>query len=232
MTVETSWIDPRDTLIARVVSGRSFADVGGLWGTVNEKVSVALRAGAGSGAMVDIAAPGAPLWDQFRDRMTSFGLTDYQCISSDVCQLADGCKYDVVHSSGILYHHPNPLMMLEALHRITGQYLILTSAITHEEISTTQGVYRIPGSGAIFVPALTEQERKILTEYWEKTAGDVTCYGINHPVEWRLTDFGPWWWLPTARCMRAMCEAAGFRVLEAIDTWNSNAHTLLLTKTS
>ena len=33
--------DVRDTYISQVVAGKSFADVGGLWGTVNEKVSVA-----------------------------------------------------------------------------------------------------------------------------------------------------------------------------------------------
>ena len=32
-------MDLRDDYIRRVVRGRSFADVGGLWGTVNEKVS-------------------------------------------------------------------------------------------------------------------------------------------------------------------------------------------------
>ena len=33
--------DVRDTYIRQVVAGKSFADIGGLWGTVNEKVSVA-----------------------------------------------------------------------------------------------------------------------------------------------------------------------------------------------
>src|SRR5215203_3013979 len=33
--------DPRDSYIAEVVKGRSFADVGGLWHTVNEKISFA-----------------------------------------------------------------------------------------------------------------------------------------------------------------------------------------------
>jgi len=232
MTSGTNWIDPRDELIAKVVAGRTFADVGGLWGTINEKVSVGLGAGASSSAMVDIAAPDSPLWELFRQRMESLGVSEYQCVSSDVANLAGDSLYDVTHSSGILYHHPNPMILLEAFHRITGQYLILTSAITHEEIVTSQGTYRIPGSAALFVPALTEQERKILTEYWEATAGEVTCYGINRPTEWDVSDFGPWWWLPTSTCLRAMCEAAGFRVIEECDTWNTNAHTLLLEKRS
>ena len=39
--------DVRDTYIAQVVAGKSFADVGGLWGTVNEKVSVVVAANTG-----------------------------------------------------------------------------------------------------------------------------------------------------------------------------------------
>ena len=38
--------DIRDVFIRRVATGRSFVDVGALWGTVNEKVSVAKGAGA------------------------------------------------------------------------------------------------------------------------------------------------------------------------------------------
>src|SRR5690606_13047137 len=33
---------PKDAWIQRLVPGKSFIDVGGLWGTVNEKVTVAL----------------------------------------------------------------------------------------------------------------------------------------------------------------------------------------------
>ena len=41
-------MDPRDRFIHRVTAGRSFVDVGGLWGTINERVTVLeVRAGAG-----------------------------------------------------------------------------------------------------------------------------------------------------------------------------------------
>ena len=52
-------MDLRDDYIRRVVRGRSFADVGGLWGTVNEKVSVAAQAEARSVAMIDISPAGS-----------------------------------------------------------------------------------------------------------------------------------------------------------------------------
>lgn len=223
--------DLRDEFIARVVRGHSFADVGGLWGTVNEKVSVAVRSKALTVAMVDISAPDSELWMQFSERLASLGISGCECISSDVCALAangTARKFDVVHCSGVLYHHPNPIWFLEALRQIATRHLILTSAVTQETVSNDRGTFHIPPSGVIFVPALDQQERLILAKYWKEKAGVGACYGITEPVQWNTRDFGPWWWLPTPRAMLAMAESAGFRVRDSGPTWNGNAHTALL----
>ncbi|WP_407525533.1 hypothetical protein [Methylobacterium oryzisoli] len=47
-------MDHRNDVIAKIVQGKSFAEVGGLWGLVNEKVSVAHDAGATDLCMIDI----------------------------------------------------------------------------------------------------------------------------------------------------------------------------------
>ena len=224
-------MDLRDDFIARVVRGRSFADVGGLWGTVNEKVSVAARSEARAVTMIDISATGSELWLRFAERLASLGIGGCECISSDVCALvASGTapQFEVVHCSGVLYHHPNPIWFLEALRRITTRHLILTSAVTQETISNDLGTYRVPPSGAIFVPALDQHERSILSKYWLDKAGVGACFGITEAVRWDTRDFGPWWWLPTPRAMLAMAECVGFRVLDSGPTWNGNAHTAIL----
>ncbi len=223
--------DLRDDFIERVVKGRTFADVGGLWGTINEKVSVAARTQAASLAMIDISPSGGELWKQFRARLSSCGVESCECISSDVCAVASSAqapRYDVVHCSGVLYHHPNPIFLLEALRRITGQYLILTSAVTQEHIANELGSYDVPPSGVIFVPALSAREREILWKYWRENAGAGGCYGISEPVQWDSRNFGPWWWLPTPDAMLAMAKCVGFEVVESGKTWNGNAHTALL----
>ena len=228
LKLSTVALDLRDELIARVVRGKSFADIGGLWGTINEKVSVAARLNATKLAMIDISPEGSDLWREFHERTSGF---DVECVSSDVCALASistALKYDVVHCSGVLYHHPNPIFLLEALRQITGQYLILTSAVTQEHIANEFGSYDVQPSGVIFVPALNPRERKILWKYWQEKAGAGVCYGISEPVKWDSKDFGPWWWLPTRRAMLALAECVGFRVIESGDTWNGNAHTALL----
>jgi hypothetical protein len=102
----------------------------------------------------------------------------------------------------------------------------LLPAITQERIENEQGCYQIPPSGVLFVPSLNEVERNVLKTYWKKY--EVSAYGLTEKVAYELDDFGPWWWLPTASAMKAMCEVAGFIVLDGNLTWNNNAQTLLL----
>ena len=221
--------DLRDEYVASVVSGKTFADVGGLWGTVNEKVSVAHRHGATALTMIDITPPGSELWAKFRDRMVERGIANIRCISRDVCQLTDRDitePFDVVHCSGVLYHYPNPLVMLAILRRITREHLVLTSAVTQTVIENEQGRYELPPSGAVFIPALSDSERSILKTYWQQHG--ISALGLTERCDFNIDRFAPWWWLPTSTAMTAMCRAAGFTVRDAAPTWGGNSYTLLL----
>ena len=224
------YLDLRDKFISQTVSGKTFADVGGLWGTVNEKVSVAYKSNATSIAMIDVSPEGGDLWEKFHQHMrTNLGINDYQSISQDICNFNSESNidpFDVVHCSGVLYHHPNPMLILASLRKITKHRLILTSAITQEVVENEHGRYQIPSSSVLFVPSISEKERAILKTYWQDVGA--TVYGITEKVAYNLEDFGPWWWLPTQSSMKSMCEAVGFKVLESGLTWNNNAQTLLL----
>ncbi|MEG4445167.1 tetratricopeptide repeat protein [Microcoleus sp. AT9_B5] len=223
--------DIRDRYIARVAKGKTFAEVGGLWGTVSEKVSVASKYGAVSLTMIDAMPASIHWWQDFCDRMTSLNIANYNCINRDITQiqLAEiGNPYDVVHCAGVLYHHPHPLQILTSLRQITGEYLILTSAITQEVIENERGRYEIPASGVIFIPALGEAERAILTAYWQQHTDGSPILGVIQKAVFDINDFGPWWWLPTASALESMCKVAGFKVLDKGWTWNNNALTLLL----
>ena len=221
--------DLRDVYIARVVSGATFADVGGLWGTVSEKVSVAHQYGATSLTMIDVTPADAELWVKFRDRLIKLGVPAAREISRDVCSITerDGLgPFDVVHCSGVLYHLPHPLLMLTALRRLTRRHLILTSAITPTVIENAQGRYEIPPSGVLFVPALSAHEHAIVKTYWQ--AQGVSALGLTERCDYRVDEFAPWWWLPTSSALTAMSQAAGFTVQDAGPTWGGKSYTLLL----
>lgn len=221
--------DLRDEFLARVVAGQTFAEVGGLWGTVNERVSVAARLGARGLAMIDISEPEHELWGLFRERLASRGVEDCECIAGDICEIA-ACEvrqYQVVHCSGVLYHHPDPIRILEALRKITLRYLVLTSAVLPERVSNVAGTFALPPGGAVFVPALPEPERRVLAEHW-RAAGVAACWGISDEAAWDSRDLSPWWWLMPPRVMLAMAGSVRFRTVDAGPTWNGNAYTALL----
>lgn len=217
--------DARDDFMSRIVSGKTFAEVGGLWGTISERISVAHTMGATELTMIDVTTEGDPLWTRFEARMKELAVPDYRCVVSDICAV-QGQSYANVHCSGVLYHHPNPQHLLGALRGITEEHLVLSSAVTQESVSNEHGEYSIPPSGVIFVPALSEQERAVLGAYWREVGAE--AHGITEPASYSPDEFGPWWWLPTAKAMAGMASAAGFEVLDDAPIWAGNAHTLLL----
>jgi len=222
--------DPRDTFIAGVVKGKSFADVGGLWGLVNEKVSVANSAGARSLTMIDRITPKESLWAHFRERCRDLGVGEVHHVSGDIIGVGEAAQhpvFDVVHCGGVLYHAPDPVRLLRALRRITTEHLVLGTLVTASRVETDAGMMTVPDSGALFIPALARRERTILESYWRQFVGD-GAVGLTSPTAWDPDNYVPWWWLPTETALRAMCEVAGFTCVDASYYWNNNAIALLL----
>jgi hypothetical protein len=222
--------DLRDVYIARVVPGKSFADVGGLWGTYGEKVSAASRAGAAKLTMLDILPRENDWWAKFEQRMQEMGIHGYDCVSADI-HAAKLEPFDVVHSSGILYHLASPTTYLEKLRAIAREYVILTSAITPTFIYNRHGVLRVKDSGPLFVPALSEREKKIYTEFYARGDQNAVLGGVNADAVFWTGNYSAWWWLLPVVTIRRMCEVCGFEVVEDGPNWEGRAHTFLLRNT-
>ena len=225
-------MDLRDEFIGRVAQGASFADIGGLWGTVNEKVSVAHRHGAGRLAMIDVSTAASPWWTAFEERRQTLGVPPVECVSADIVQLTAQShhrQYDVVHCSGVLYHLPDQMSLLVALKKLARRHVVLTSVITPTRIENAEGVLEIPECGSIFVPALADRERAIVRAHWRQILGGVDAVGLTTDVaRWDTADFAPWWWIPTMSTFLAMCVSAGFSVQDAGASWGGYAVTALL----
>lgn len=178
--------------------GRSFADIGCMWGVNGEFSFIAEEAGATRVVAVDVFGPTPEFEEKRRARgpRVEFLLGD---ITRRSTREAVGVV-DVVFCAGVLYHHPSPYDLLVALRRICGQTLILRS-------STIPEVRGLPNA-AVFFPMLDARGR----ELWNlKTLGVQHQAGISNAFQ-PSEGYGNWFWGLTPSCLESLLQIAGFRV--------------------
>ena len=196
--------------IRELVPDKTFADIGGLWGTVNETVSVALRHGAREATMVDVLPQDDKWWTRFHERCDELGVSGYRSVVGDICnnRLAHRIgRFDVTHCSGVIYHVPNPVDMIRNLIAITRERFILSSMVLPERIESRAGALELYRGQCLLVPTLSEPQRLVLSDYFSRR--NIAVAGINREVSFLTRDGrfhpGPWWWLFTAETLAGMC---------------------------
>ena len=218
--------------VADVVPGKTFAEVGGLWGTVNEQVTVAAQAGATATTMIDIAPDDGgdeDLWKLFRERATSRGVTDTTCLIASIDDpetVERAGSFDVVCCSGVLYHCPDPVHTLRQLRAITRETLILGTVSMPETVTTSAGTVSVEAGAALLVPAISDSQRGVFAQ-WLRDLGDdnIRADGITHPVQsgWALDDYAPWWWFFTRDHVAGLLRISGFEVETVASYWQGRA---------
>lgn len=176
---------PREDLIARHVSGKTFVDVGCMWSVHGALCFAAEDAGATSVTGVDVMAP-TPQFEAERERRGS----QMRFVSGDLHEQATVDEigpHEVVWCSGVLYHAPHPLLTLERLRAITSGTLLLATEIVPE----TPGR---PGS-CVFAPGTTEHPNA-------------------EPVRGPDDGYGPWYWGIAPSAVLRMLQVTGFEVVE------------------
>ena len=194
------------------VGGRTFADIGGLWGTVNETVTIAALNGASETTMIDIQRESSEWWAAFHDRCASLNVSGYNSIVADICRrnvIAKTGQFDVTHCSGILYHVPDPIGLIRNLISITRERFILSSMLVPSRITNEAGSLDISVGEFHCVPILKGQTKAILATHFDDVG--VNVGGVNGPDPRFISTAGhlrtgPWWYLFTAETMIAMCE--------------------------
>jgi len=218
---ETSEENALDWIGSRV-RGKTFADIGGLWGTVNEKVTVALKAGAAEATMIDITPLDGDLWKRFHDRCSAEGISGYRCVQGNIDDPEIVRKvgtYDVVHCSGVLYHCPNPLYTMSQLAKVCNSDLILVTTVIPPTLSNVAGTVVLAPGSALFVPAMSEAQRAVVAAYWREVGAE--AIGITTPCHrWSIDDYSPWWWLFTPDSVAALLKVAGFNIVETAHGWS------------
>jgi SAM-dependent methyltransferase len=184
--------------VERFAPGRSFADIGCMWGVNGEYAFLAERAGAGRVVGVDVFGP-TPEFEARRVRESSrveFVLGDI--VSQGTIERVG--EVDLVLCAGVLYHHPSPLDLLVALRRICRETLILRTATIPE-------VRGLPHA-AVFYPMLDARARRT----WNLSSlGLGRQVGISEAFQ-PHEGYGNWFWGLSPSCVVALLAAAGFRV--------------------
>ncbi|MBV9126292.1 MAG: hypothetical protein JO112_23325 [Planctomycetes bacterium] len=234
------WIEPHcKAWIETYAPGRTFAEIGGLWGTVNERVTLAIRAGAIKGTMIDLPADSVPeqpgLWQRFHERCRARGITNYEAVEADLNDPQIAVRagvHEVVYSTGVLYHCPRPLDSLLQVRKLCKDMLILGTATIPDQVTNAAGSLNLEPGSALFIPAMNAAQRAVAAQFL-KEAGATVAIGVIDdlpPEGWRLDDYGPWWWFFTRQHVAALLDVAGFDVLEVAGFWYDRATMYLARK--
>ncbi|GAC1440088.1 MAG: hypothetical protein NVSMB58_37100 [Terriglobales bacterium] len=222
-------MDPRERFITRVARGKDFIDVGGLSNVIYERISSAYYAGAKKLCMLDIEGPDCSWWSDLRMRLRDRQINDCDFISCNFLT-SDLPKYDIVHSSGILYHLPSPLLYIKRLHEITREYCILTSVTINDVLRHGAKELRVPDGSVIFLPALAGDELDIVSGWFRAAGyGEVAERELARGGYSNLENYYPNWFMPTVNAFKAMAVCGGFEIVdEAPIEANNYAYCLLL----
>lgn len=186
-------------LVKQHAAGRSFADVGCMWGVNGEFAFIAEEAGATRVIGIDVFGP-TPEFEQkrvARGSRAEFVLGDISRAET----LARVGQVDVVLCAGVLYHHPSPFDLLVALRRICRETLILRT-------STIPEIDGLPNA-AVYFPMLSAEARR----FWSlERLGVLHQAGISDEFS-AEAGYGNWFWGLTPSCLESLLKTAGFRIL-------------------
>lgn len=192
-------------LVKKYSNGKSFADIGALWGVDGLNSFVAEESGATRVVALDIYPASHKFLAEKKRRNSHVEFVQGDINLTETTQKIG--KVDVVLCSGVLYHTPDPVHLLTRLRTITKEILILNTS----SIPEIHGLKNM----AVFYPFLAENQRRI----WNRGIGSQKA--ITGPYE-PQEGYGNWFWGMTPSCLESMLQCAGFEVTEKhITAFNS-----------
>lgn len=196
------WLITTEELLRRHVDGRSFADIGAMWQLHGRMPFVAEEAGATAVTAVDAMDPTPEYLSEHERRGSRVRFV--QGDLHDPVTVDEIGTHDFVWCSGVIYHSPNPYLLIEHLRQITGELIYLGTEIVPE----------LPGfdQACIFYPGLSEPARRA---YGSAHGAAHAAIGVNSPFD-RTPGLGyaNYWWGITPSALRAMMRTARFDIVE------------------
>jgi SAM-dependent methyltransferase len=186
--------------IRKYAPGKSFVDVGCMWGVNGEYAFIAEEAGATRVLGIDVFGPTPEFLDKKKERNSNVEFLLGDALSSSTIRKVG--ERDVVFCAGVLYHLPSPYELLISLRRMCKETLILRSSTIPERKDLK--------NMAVFWPMLDEKERN----FWSlKSLGLLHQEGISNAFSFDA-GYGNWFWGLTPSCLKSLLQLAGFEVVE------------------
>jgi hypothetical protein len=184
--------------IRDLAPGRTFVDIGCMWGVNGAHAFAAEAAGARSVTAVDVFGPTPEFDAAWRERRSRVRFVLGDCTDRSVIDLVGA--HQIVFCAGVLYHHPSPFDLLVALRRLCTETLILRS-------STIPEIDGLPNA-AIYFPLLPDEARRT----WDlQSLGVLHQAGISARFD-PADGYGNWFWGLTPSCLVSLLQTAGFAI--------------------
>jgi SAM-dependent methyltransferase len=220
----------QEALLERYAPGQSFADIGCMWRIDGYVAFRAEELGATSVCAFDAMEPTESFLRHVAERSSKVRFVRGDAhLSTSAAPTEDADprftsagidavgEHDVVWCSGVLYHTPDPHLLVRNLLSITRHRLILG----------TKTIPEIPGvpGGAVFYPAVPEAAR---SGFAAVAPGAVAPFDRT---PWR--EYANWWWGFSPSALRGLVESvSGWRVEDQVlSPWtgaDDNCHLLIV----
>ncbi len=217
-------------LIRKHVTGLSYVDIGGLWGTKGETVTAAVGAGASRAVMADIHPLGNHWWQKFEERCAERGVEDYGEVQVDICapDAPDTLgTFDFVHCSGVMYHVPDLFRFLGNVVSVTGRYLLLSSVVMPNRIQEGAGTLSFGPDHAYLAPLLSAENQRLIGDHLAEKGFKPDV--LHEPTDYMQAGqprYGPWWWLFSSEFMTRVLGLYGLEILAEGQTPNGKAYSV------
>ncbi len=184
-------------LVKKYSKGKTFADIGALWGVHGNNAFIAEESGALRSIAVDVYPETKEFLETLKKKNSKVEFIQGDINSEETIKKIGIC--DVVLCSGVVYHTPNPIAMFMRLRVITRETLLLNTASIPEFFGIR--------NATVFYPFLSEKQRKI----WNRGIGSQKAItGPYEPEE----GYANWFWGMTPSAIESMLLLAGFEVTE------------------
>ena len=189
-------VTPGD-LVRSHADGKSFADIGCMWGINGLNSFIAEEAGAREIIAVDVYPESKEFLEEKAKRNSKIKFVQGDINLSETTDTIG--RVDVVFCGGVLYHTPDPAHLLTRLRAICGETLILS----------TCSIPEMPGirNAAVFYPYLDERQRQV----WDRKMGMQKAITGEYEPE---SGYGNWFWGMTPSCIESLLRCSGFEVKE------------------